>query len=64
MKIYIEVSGGLVQNVYAIGSEDVTVLVADYDVDDFWNDAEEAAHNDTLREYERVAADPNSKHVW
>ena len=64
MKICIEVSGGMVQNVYAVGGEDVTVLVADYDVDDFFDEADEAQHEETLREFERMTALPNSRHVW
>lgn len=64
MKICIEVSGGLVQNVYAVGEEAVEVIVADYDADDFWDDEDEANHAETLREFERIAADPNARHVW
>ena len=64
MKIYIEVSGGLVQNVYAVGEEDVDVIVADYDADGFWDDEYEAEHEENLREFERVTADPNCRHVW
>lgn len=64
MKICIEVSGGMVQNVYAVGEEAVDVIVADYDADDFWDEEDEAAHEENLREFERVTADPNSRLVW
>lgn len=64
MRICIEVSGGMVQNVYAVGEEAVDVIVADYDADDFWDDEDEAAHEEKLREFERIAADPNSRLVW
>ena len=65
MRIYIEVAGGLVQNVYAIGSEPVEVCVADYDADDFWDEEDEANHEAVLKEFEKaVADDKNCFLVW
>lgn len=64
MKIYIEVSGGMVQNVYAIGDEPAVVCVADYDVDNFWDEEDKANHEAVLKEFEQAVADESCRIVW
>ena len=63
MKICIEVSGAMVQNVYAIGGEDVDVMICDFDIEEdcFVSDEEiEELH----REFDAFRADPGCARVW
>ena len=62
MKICIEVSGGMVQNVYAIGG-DVDVTVCDFDiVEDY--DTTDRELEELHREFDAFRADPGCRRVW
>lgn len=63
VRICIEVSGGMVQNVYAIGSEDVDVTICDFDIeeDSFVSDTE---IDELHREFDAFRADPGCCRVW
>lgn len=63
MRICIEVSGAMVQNVYAIGGEDVDVTICDFDiVEDCFTPDEEI--NELHREFDAFRADPGCRRVW
>lgn len=63
MKICIEVSGAMVQNVYAIGGENVDVTICDFDIEEdcFTSDEE---INELHREFDAFRADPGCRRVW
>ena len=63
MKICIEVYGAMVQNVYAIGNDDVDVTIIDFDLDEDYMETDESIetrHN----EFDAFRADPNCRRVW
>ena len=64
MRICIEVSGGLVQNVYAIGGEDVDVTVCDFDLSDYATEEDEAEMEEVERAFDAFRADPDCYRVW
>lgn len=63
VSVAIEVSGGMVQNVYSDG-ERVGVDVYDLDVSDFPDDGEEEASEQREDELEKIKNNPDWSHIW
>lgn len=61
--VAIEVSGGMVQNVFA-DTDMVSVDVYDLDVSDFPDDGEEDAAAERAEAIEQIGKDPSWHHVW
>ena len=66
MRICIEVSGAMVQNVYAIGNDDVPVdvIVCDFDLSEYATGEDEAEYEEMCREFDAFRADPGCSRVW
>lgn len=64
MKICIEVLGGMVQNVFAIGPEAVEVTVCDLDVSDFADEADFKEADEAAIELDAFRSDPSCRRVW
>ena len=63
VSVAIEVSGGMVQDVYSDG-ERVCVDVYDLDVSDFPDDGEEEASEQREDELEKIKNNPDWSHIW
>lgn len=63
MKICIEVSGAMVQNVYAIGNDDVDVTIIDFDLDEDYMETDESIEA-RHKAFDAFRADPNCRRVW
>lgn len=65
MKIIIEVSGGLVQNVFAPSdAENIEVEVVNLDISDFATKEEEAVVEEKERYMEEIANDTAWQHIY
>lgn len=62
MKICIEVSGGMVQNVYAIGG-DVDVTICDFDIEKYFDTTDEDIA-ELHRVFDAFRSDPGCRRVW
>lgn len=62
MKICIEVSGAMVQNVYAIGGV-CDVEIIDFDLDEDWEETDESIEA-RHKAFDAFRADPGCVRVW
>ena len=65
MTIYIEVSGGMVQGVYATNADNpVDVEVFDFDLSDYLPEDEAAEHDKREQEFSRIISGPYCQRIW
>ena len=66
INIAVEVSGGLMQNVYASAhaASDIDVELYDLDVSDFQDDGEQEAADDREAQLHEIATSAEYAHIW
>lgn len=65
MKMCIEISGGMIQNIYAIGigDEPVEIEIVDFDLDEDWEETDESCAERAKRLAD-FKSDPGCRRVW